>query len=85
VDSKGIPRLCDFGLSWMLVESTLWQASTSKGSNGTTRWMAPELFEYLEGRTIKTTKKTDVWAYGMTCIVCDNVSATSGLIFDRRF
>ncbi|KAJ7705082.1 kinase-like domain-containing protein, partial [Mycena olivaceomarginata] len=62
VDSRGIPQLCDFGLSRMMgQDSTVWDTTTK----GTMRWMAPEL---LKGPGESATPKSDVYSYGMTCL-----------------
>ena len=59
----GTPFLSDFGLSRMLLEAG---GTTSSSSAGSSRWMAPELFE----ATQPVTTYSDVWAFGMTIIVC---------------
>jgi len=64
IDETGSPRLCDFGLSRMIVEATLWQTSASTAP-GTLRWKAPEL---LSGDQQTVTVYSDIYAYGMTCL-----------------
>jgi serine/threonine protein kinase len=65
IDKKGMPRLCDFGLSRMLEDTTLWNTSATSAP-GTVRWKAPEL---LSGEQQTVTSKSDIYAYGMTCLV----------------
>ncbi|KAH7716781.1 glutathione S-transferase [Aphelenchoides avenae] len=52
-------KICDFGLSVI-------GASKSRGEEGTTQWMAPELFNsrLLEDGAHKYTTSSDVFAYG---------------------
>lgn len=65
IDKNGKARLCDFGLSRMIEETTLWH-TTATTAPGTIRWKAPEL---LSGEQRTVTKKADIYAYGMTCFV----------------
>ena len=60
-------KISDFGLSKIKAGDTQ-SAATLVGAScgGTTRWMAPELFEYNKGvNKVKTTKKSDVFSYGV--------------------
>jgi len=67
IDHNGNARLCDFGLSRMLEDTTLWETSSSKAS-GTLRWIAPELLLPSEDQTPKTVStESDIYAFGMTC------------------
>ncbi|KXN87373.1 hypothetical protein AN958_08895 [Leucoagaricus sp. SymC.cos] len=54
--------LTDFGISRFHATDL---TSTSSGDSGTIRWMAPELV--AEDGTIRTTKESDIWAFGCTC------------------
>jgi serine/threonine protein kinase len=49
----------------MVEESSLWQTSASTAP-GTLRWKAPEL---LTGDQRTVTVESDMYAYGMTCLV----------------
>jgi serine/threonine protein kinase len=49
----------------MIEESSLWQTSASTAP-GTLRWKAPEL---LTGEQKTVTIQSDMYAYGMTCLV----------------
>jgi serine/threonine protein kinase len=66
VDKDGNSRIGDFGLSRMNSDETLWLTSATR-VGGTFRWMAPEL---LDGRASKVTKESDIYAFGMTALVC---------------
>lgn len=61
--------LADFGLSSLIFDiSSLSNSVTGRGA-GSTRWMAPELFE--GDGTACCSKESDVYAFGMMCIeVC---------------
>jgi len=63
INRRGHPCLCDFGLSRVLIENSLWN-TTATYANGTMRWMAPEL---LDGSQPRATTESDIYAYGMTC------------------
>ncbi|KIL54736.1 hypothetical protein M378DRAFT_174103 [Amanita muscaria Koide BX008] len=56
-------RLCDFGLSRFLIDSTLWR-TTATQAGGSLRWMSPEL---MTGKQCTPTKESDIYAYAMTC------------------
>ncbi|KAM6502858.1 kinase-like protein [Amanita muscaria] len=54
-------RVCDFGLSRILIDS--WR-TTATQAGGSLRWMSPEL---MTGAECTPTKESDIYAYGMTC------------------
>ena len=62
-----MPRLTDFGLSWILVDATLWE-TTRKDGTGTSRYMAPELLvsEQDGEESTLSSEKSDIYAFGMT-------------------
>jgi len=60
VSKDGTSCLADFGLSRILNEHGF---TTTAQTQGTARWMAPELF-----RNEKTTIESDIWAFGMTML-----------------
>ncbi|KZV98448.1 kinase-like protein [Exidia glandulosa HHB12029] len=62
ISDEGVARLCDFGLSRILAENS--QYITHTDTNGTTRWMAPELL--AEGA--RATYLSDMWACGCLLI-----------------
>ena len=57
--------MCDFGLSRILSDESLWVTSASE-VGGTARWMAPELLS-AEQKTVTT--ESDMYAFGITIIV----------------
>lgn len=65
VDKDGVPLICDFGVSRMMEDRTLWM-TTTEHAGGTIRWQAPELIRE-EQRT--GTESSDVYAFGMTSLV----------------
>ena len=74
VDSQCRARLADFGLAAIVNESTSKTTAVVGKSQGTIRWMAPELlypdmFEFT-GRLEKQlpSKDTDIYAIGMTIL-----------------
>ncbi|KAF9218428.1 kinase-like protein [Gyrodon lividus] len=67
VTSNGVPCLSDFGLSKILLSSGLLASATAV--KGTWRWMARELADYRVEHA-KPDEKSDVWAFGMTALVC---------------
>lgn len=71
MSESGEPLICDFGISRMLDSSQSLFNSTTHGGDikGSTRWMAIELLNAIEGKEPKHSKETDVWAYGMTLYV----------------
>ncbi|KAG2140927.1 kinase-like domain-containing protein [Suillus bovinus] len=61
VAADGSPRLADFGISNIMVQSN----PTFSYHNGAVRWVAPELFVPPEDQPIQcATKSTDVYALG---------------------
>ncbi|TDL17329.1 kinase-like protein [Rickenella mellea] len=71
VSPQGVPLLMDFGLSRLLVISSV--IKTTKEMGGTLRWMARECFtgsddDTLEERPTIATKETDIWALGVTAM-----------------
>jgi serine/threonine protein kinase len=64
VDADGSPRLADFGVSNILVESN----PAFSYQTGAVRWVAPELIVLQEGQTVQcATKSSDIYALG--CIM----------------
>ena len=58
--------MADFGLSRILTHSaSMITKRTNPGGNA--RWMSVEL---LNGQTTESTQESDVWAFGMTIVVC---------------
>jgi serine/threonine protein kinase len=66
VSNSGTLRIGDFGLSRMMSEEAVWLTNASQAA-GTVRWMAPEL---LNGDAPRVTKESDIYAFGMTVLVC---------------
>ena len=61
----------DFGISHIINSSTTVETATS-ASKGTLRWQARELLaddETDQDEATHHTKESDVWAFGMTCLV----------------
>lgn len=72
ISPVGEPLVCDFGLSISLRASTTGRPgreTSSNGSKGTLRWMAPELLR----RGANNTFASDVWAFGMIVYVSMNI------------
>ena len=74
IDSQRRARLADFGLAAIVNESTRGTTTVVGKSQGTIRWMAPELlypdmFEFT-GKFEKRlpSKDTDIYAIGMTIL-----------------
>jgi len=65
INSRGQPCLCDFGLSRILVDNTLWN-TTAKEAGGTLRWKAPELLDPKLSEPTAT-PKSDIYSFAMTC------------------
>lgn len=64
VDADGSPRLADFGVSNIMVESN----PAFSYQTGAVRWAAPELIVLHEGQTVPcATKSSDIYALG--CIM----------------
>jgi len=64
ISTDGRALLADFGLS-SLVDSSF-SLSTNAPSAGTVRWMSPEVIENYG----TASAEGDVWAFGMTVLVC---------------
>jgi len=62
ISDCGEPLLADFGISRIITSSA---ASSMSDVKGSMRWMATELLLLCPDETIKHTKQSDVWAYGM--------------------
>lgn len=73
ISQDGTPRLADFGLSRELMQTLSQNPSKIAGA---ARWMARE---YM-GELNTPTKAGDVWAFGMTVLVC----YTRPLCYDGR-
>ena len=67
VDKDGRARLADFGLLTIASDPTVFTASSSIATHGTTRWMSPELIdpEYFGLDDSRPTKESDCYALGM--------------------
>ena len=65
VSDDGQPRLCDFGISRMLSEETMW-VTPATSAPGTVQYMAPEL---LDGTQVTVTKESDIYAFASTVVV----------------
>ncbi|KZV99886.1 kinase-like protein [Exidia glandulosa HHB12029] len=63
ISDDNVARLCDFGLSRLLLEHS--QSITHTGVKGTSRWMAPELL-LVDGA--QHSYATDIWASGCLLI-----------------
>ena len=44
-------------------------ANSSSTLRGTVRFMAPELLNTAESQSVRHTKESDIWAFGMTVLV----------------
>ncbi|KAJ7760609.1 kinase-like domain-containing protein [Mycena maculata] len=64
IDNGEHAQLADFGLA-IVTDATL--GTTSTTSDGSWRWMAPELFD-LQAESKKRTKASDVYAFACLCI-----------------
>jgi len=67
ISNDGCPLLVDFGLSFIDKSPSSMDIEGSGG--GTLNWMAPEQLESFEC-TPFATAQGDVWAFGMTALVC---------------
>ena len=65
IDERENPLICDFGVSRMLEDTTLWETSATHAP-GTLRWMAPEP---ISGEVTTSSIQADVYAFAMTCYV----------------
>jgi len=66
VSLDGYAVLADFGLSSLACSSLASNMSTSF-TGGAVRWMAPEV---MKDPDAKATVEGDIWAFGMTALVC---------------
>lgn len=81
MDSQGIPKLTDFGLSRLVICSQpFFQRSNDSKDGGTINWMAYELLEiFTESHlssdisttdaAVQSNKESDVWSLGMVIYV----------------
>ena len=71
MSAGGKPKITDFGISRIVVNSVTIASSTAV--KGSARWMAPELLRFGSGDSASEhqahTKATDVWAFGMVVYV----------------
>ncbi|KLO05396.1 kinase-like protein [Schizopora paradoxa] len=66
ISATRLPLLADFGLSLALSQSQSAMSGTASCVKGTIPWMARELFlSPPDGRTLKHTAMSDIWAFGM--------------------
>jgi len=67
IDQHGHARIADFGLLTIVSNSTLFTASSSIMTGGTTRWMSPELLhpDLFGFEDSRPTKESDCYALGM--------------------
>ncbi|KAL5520752.1 hypothetical protein ACEPAF_2755 [Sanghuangporus sanghuang] len=66
VDDAGRPQIADFGLAQAI---NIASATASTGVKGTLRWQAPELvYPDIYGGDGRVNTKTDMYAFGMTCL-----------------
>jgi len=63
ISNRGIPVVADLGLSKVLTSSTAFSAPSTMGNPA---WTSPELHEDDAVHTLES----DVWACGMTILVC---------------
>jgi serine/threonine protein kinase len=62
IDSQGRARLTDFGLATILHAT----ATTATAGRGTVRYMAPELLDWEDSESGRSTKASDMYALGVT-------------------
>ncbi len=68
VNDEGIAQLSDFGLATIGHDLAIASGSMSN-SGGNPRWLAPELmFPDLFNVTGKSTRESDLYAFGMTAL-----------------
>ena len=62
--------IMDFGISHMIISTTTVETATN-ANKGSLRWQARELLvdEHESGGVLHHTKQSDIWAFGMTCLV----------------
>ena len=70
ISSAGVPLIMDFGVSHMIISTTTVETATD-AQRGSLRWQARELLvnETHTDDTPHHTKQSDIWAFGMTCLV----------------
>ncbi|THH10434.1 hypothetical protein EW145_g1333 [Phellinidium pouzarii] len=70
ISSSGQPRICDFGVSRMLIASNSFNftLSSSGSLKGTIRYIAIELFMATGQKSCTFSKESDIWAFGMTIL-----------------
>ena len=74
ISDDGCPLLADFGTAFLVNSSFSMDIEGSRG--GTPYWMAPEYFGVgedptaAEGGAGTATAERDIWAFGMTVLVC---------------
>ena len=84
IDSQRRARLADFGLAAIVSESTRGTTTIVGKSQGTIRWMAPELLYPdnfgFTGKFLKQlpSKATDIYAIGMTILEVSARPCSSG-------
>lgn len=76
ISSAGQPQICSFDASRITSQSEFVHTSPSRqGPQGSLRWMAPDFFQLDNNVTVtESSKKTDVWAFGMTIYVRPKVA-----------
>ncbi|KAG2114481.1 kinase-like domain-containing protein [Suillus cothurnatus] len=78
VAADGSPRLADFGVSNILVESN----PAFSYQTGAVRWVAPELIVLQDGQTVQcATKSSDIYALG--CIMLQVLYGNATLLVDQ--
>jgi serine/threonine protein kinase len=75
IDNDGSIRLTDFGLI-SISETENFRTTIVQGGRGSTRWMAPELFQ----TGIKKSRSSDIYAFGMTIIEVINLKLSVSLL-----
>ncbi|KAI5121111.1 hypothetical protein M0805_002784 [Coniferiporia weirii] len=69
ISPSGEPRICDFGISHMLVTSGSFNLNSTTGNaKGTFRYMSIELLAATDQHSDSYSKASDVWAFGMTIL-----------------
>ena len=64
LDSKGVLKVADFGLSKSMYSATYYSlAASAENEHLPLRWLAPELFQSL-----RFSERTDVYAFGITLV-----------------